>query len=86
MEVCGGLAVKDPALSLLWLRSTAMGWVRSLAWELLHATGVAKNKKINKAIFLASVSKEIRTKINKGDLIKLKSFFTAKEIIDKKKK
>ena len=35
---CSGL--KDLAFSLQWLRS-----VRSLACELLHATGVAKNEK-----------------------------------------
>ena len=32
--------VKDPALSLLWLRS--------LAWELPHATGAAKITKLPK--------------------------------------
>ena len=39
LEFPGGLAVKDLVLLLLWLR------VRSLAWELLDATGAAKKKK-----------------------------------------
>ena len=38
--------VKDPALSLQWLMAqvTAVAWVRSLAWELLHATGMANKQ------------------------------------------
>ena len=38
------LVVGDSVLALLWLGS-AVAWVWSLAWELLHATGVAKKKK-----------------------------------------
>ena len=35
--------VKDLAVSLLWIGSLLWhGWVQSLAWELLHAMGVAK--------------------------------------------
>ena len=36
--------VKDPVLSLLWLGVAAVGQVQSLAPELLHAMGMAKNK------------------------------------------
>ena len=38
LEFPGGLAVKDLALSPLWLRFL------SLAWELLYTMGVAKKK------------------------------------------
>ena len=38
--------VKDPALSPLWLMLIAVLWVRFLAWELPHAMGMAKKKKI----------------------------------------
>ena len=37
--------VKDLALSVLWLGSLPVTRVRSLAWELPHATGAAKKKK-----------------------------------------
>ena len=40
--------VKDPALSLQWLRSLTVVWAGSLAWELPHAVGVAtKEKKVD---------------------------------------
>lgn len=38
--------VKDLALSLLWLGVAAVVYVQSLGWELLHAIGTAKNKKL----------------------------------------
>ena len=44
-EFPGGLAVKDSALSLLWLVATAMAQVQSLAQELSHAMGAAKKIK-----------------------------------------
>ena len=52
-EFPGGLAVKVPALSLLWLWVqlgvvTAMGWVQSLVWERVHAVGMAKKKQKTK--------------------------------------
>ena len=42
-----GLAqwVKDPALLWLWLRSAAASPIRSLAWELPYAVGMALKKK-----------------------------------------
>ena len=46
--------VKDQALSLLWLWLLAP----SLAWELPHATGVAKKRK-KRRDFTASSRKEI---------------------------
>ena len=42
MEVPGGLAIKDLVLSLL---ANAVAQFGSLAWEFLHAVGVAKKKK-----------------------------------------
>ena len=40
--------MKDLALSLQLLGSLLVAQVRSLAWELLHAAGVAKKKKKKK--------------------------------------
>ena len=36
--------VKDPMLSLQKLGVAVVSWVRSLAWELLHVSGMAKSK------------------------------------------
>ena len=45
LEVPGGLVFKDLGLSLtVVVPITAVAWVRSLARELPHAVGVAKNK------------------------------------------
>ena len=44
-EFPGGLAVKDSAASLLMTQVTVVTWVWSLAWELLHAMGLAKKRK-----------------------------------------
>ena len=46
MESPGGLAFGDLALSLPSMAQvTAAAWVGSMAWELPHATGIAKKKK-----------------------------------------
>lgn len=39
---------KDLAMSLAMVRVAAVAWVQSLAWELLHAKGTAKQKQTNK--------------------------------------
>ena len=54
-EFPGGLAVKDSALA------TAVAQVQSLARELLHATSVAKKRKMVVQIHMAT------SKLYKGD-------------------
>lgn len=39
---------KDLAMSLAMVRVAAVAWVQSLAWELLHAKGTAKQKQNKK--------------------------------------
>lgn len=39
---------KDLAMSLAMVRVAAVAWVQSLAWELLHAKGTAKQKQTKK--------------------------------------
>ena len=48
--------VKDPALSLQWRWVTAVMLAQTLAWELPHTVGVAKQQqqKINKKINIES--------------------------------
>jgi len=47
-----GLAVKDQALGLLCC-SSAVVQVQTQAWELPHATGITKNKRMNRYFILA---------------------------------
>lgn len=42
-ELHGGLLVKDPALLPGSYQVTAVTWIQSVAWELLHAVGVSQN-------------------------------------------
>ena len=53
-----GQWVKDPALSLLWLRLQL--WVPSLALELPNAVGKAKKKKIAKINGVPIVTKQVK--------------------------
>ena len=68
-------------------------WIKDLNVRLdttkLLEENIGRHSDINVAIFFGDPSpkvKEIKAKINKWDLIKLKSFCTAKEIIDKIKR
>ena len=42
--------VKDPGLSLQWLRLLLWYRFNSLTWELPHPTGAAKNQKLKKKL------------------------------------
>ena len=46
LEFPGGLAMKGSSIFTAVAQVTAEVWVQSLAWELLHAVGVAKKKKL----------------------------------------
>ena len=44
--------VKDLVWSLLWFQFAVVVWIRSLAWELLHASDTDKKEKKKKSRFL----------------------------------
>ena len=52
-ELPGDLAIKDLALSLLWIGFTAVVRVQTLAWEFLNAVGMTEGKKKRKSLLVA---------------------------------
>ena len=77
--VIGRRRCSDPTLLWPWRRLVATAPIQPLAWELPYAVEAALEKAKRQ-------NKQTDPKINKMDLIKLKSFHTAKETLNKIKR